>query len=108
MTAEDKLEKSLGELASREALLEDALKADADKAHTYDVEFSKAFLSGSGGAELRKHHATVETENFFKEHLQAKAALTFVKTKIKDAQDAVSARQSLLSAELKTNDRFSR
>jgi hypothetical protein len=108
MTPEDKLEKALNELASREKDLEQVLTRDAEAEHEYKVQYAKAFLKAEGTVDERKSRAAVETEKFLKDHLTRQAQLVFVKTKIKDAQDAVSARQSLLSAALRTNSTFSR
>lgn len=100
---EQKLEKALDTLAARETDFETACKDFADAESTYRIKLAKAFLEADGSMELRKHTAIVQVETELRERDKCEAVKEFTKEKLRDVQAAVSARQSILSASVRTN-----
>jgi peptide methionine sulfoxide reductase MsrA len=103
MTRQELVEKAIKAVHEREGDYQTALEQEADAEHEFKVQNAKAFLKASGGADLRKMEALVETEELHKDYLKKQAIAAFTKEKLKDAQAALSARQSLLSYEARTN-----
>lgn len=103
---DEQLEQALDAVAEIEPDFENALLTAAEAEADYDIQWSKAYLAADGTEKARAATATVNTERFLKARNDAKAVKEFLRAKLKDRQDAVSARQSLLSAEVKTNQRF--
>ena len=98
------LEESLKAVGNVEGEFETALNDSADKEYNYEIAFANAVLSSTGtNAETRKADAILKCQKELKEHLKADARKTFMKTKMIDAQNAVSARQSILTNSTKTN-----
>lgn len=106
MTPEDKLEKALTLLADREDAFETACLVAADTETEYRIRFAVEFRKASGGAELRKQEAFVAVEKELDARNKAEAIKEFTKEKLRDCQSAVSARQSLLNANLRTSKAF--
>lgn len=106
MDRDQQLEKALDAVADIEPDFESALLTAADADSEYEVAYAKAFLAADGTIDARKHTATIAVEKYLRELNTAKAVKEFIRAKLKDRQDAVSARQSLLSAEVKTNRAF--
>lgn len=106
MTPDEKLEKALNELAKREDAYGDAELAFADAAYNYEVAYAEAVLRAEGTVKEKEALATIGAKEALNAKLQAQATRDFMKVKVKDAQDAVSARQSLLASALRTNSRF--
>lgn len=104
---DQQLEKALEAVANIEPDFHSALLDAADIDAEYEIEFAKHYLKGEGSIEARKADATVKTAELLKARNNRRAVKEFLRTKLKDAQDAVSARQSLLRADLRTNERFS-
>ncbi len=107
MTHDEKLEQALGEMASREVVFEEALMDDAIAEHAYKVEKANAFLRAEGTEKAREAESIVKTDALFLVHLKAKAVVTFAKEKLKDVQQAVSARQTLVSAGRRGDNQYS-
>lgn len=84
---------------AREETLKEALFAEADAEHTYKVEFAKRFLAGEGTIDAKKHQATLDTETFMLNRLKATAKREFAAEALRDARQALSARQSILKAD---------
>lgn len=92
---DERLEQALNDVLT-------AAESDAD----YDIAFAKAYLAAEGSIEARKAATTIATEKYLKARNDAKAVKEFLRAKLKDRQDAVSARQTLLNSELRTNRAF--
>lgn len=98
------LEDALKFVQQVEGEFETALNDNADKEYNYEMAFANAVLGSTGtNAEMRKAEAIVKCQKELKEHLTAKARKAFMTIKMTDAQDAVNARQSLLTKATKTN-----
>jgi len=103
MSNQSHLEKALGELAQRETEYENAVKDAAEKEHIFKMKQAKEFLQADGSMEIRKNEALKACDREYYAYLQSVAVRDFTKEKLRDCQAALSARQSLLSAEIKTN-----
>lgn len=100
------LEDTLAIVADREQAFEDACVQYADAESEYRVRFAKAYLAAEGTEKARNSEAIIAVENFLRERDRLEAVKEFTKEKLRDAQAAVSARQSLLNADLRTNKAF--
>ena len=103
---EQQLEKTLSVVASRETEYEAACVGYAEAEASYRIEYARAFLVADGTVEERKQTAIDKVERFLRARETAEAVRDFTREKLRDAQAAVSARQSLLAAELRTNRAF--
>lgn len=103
---DEQLEQALGAVAEIEPDFESALLTAADTEADYEVAWAKAYLAAEGSIEARKAAATIATEKYLKAKNDAKAVKEFLRAKLKDRQDTVSARQTLLNSELRTNRAF--
>lgn len=90
------VEKALKELALRETDLKLALEAVGDAEHAYKLKKAQIFLSSEGTEKARDAESVVGSEALFLDYLKKKAAAEFTKEKLRDVQQALSARQSLL------------
>jgi hypothetical protein len=97
------IEAGISTLWDREKAFEDALQAHADAEHLFKVRNAEEFLKADGSVEARKAQALVNCKELHKDYLKKEAIATFTKEKLRDAQGALSARQSLLSYEARTN-----
>lgn len=102
-STKEHLEACLDAIWSREKDFETACTELADAEHAFKIEEAKKFLSGEGSVDARKAQALVASEHLHGDYLKKKAVKEFSREKLRDAQDALSARQSLLSYEAKTN-----
>lgn len=102
-SVKDRVEESLSEIWQRERDFETAIQEAAESEHQYKIAHARAYLSATGTVDERKAQALIECENLHKDYLKNEAIATFVKEKLRDSQQALSARQSLLSFEAKTN-----
>lgn len=99
MTQEqDKLEKTIGELYTRETAYASACNDAAANEHTFKIKFATEFRKATGSVDLRKQTAMIECQEEYSNHLTADAVRDFTKEKLRDAQAVLSARQSILSA----------
>jgi hypothetical protein len=106
VSREDQLQSALMMVeAIQDNLLEILLDA-ADAKAELDTQYSKAFLEADGTEKVREAKAKLATERFKRDLLQKEAIREFQRGKLKSAQDAVSARQTLVSAEKRTNGAF--
>lgn len=65
-----------------------------------------AYLNAEGTIQARENEAIKNTAAQIRELAGKEAVYVYLKEKLKDRQDAVSARQSLLAASLRTNARL--
>lgn len=80
-----------------------ALEEDAQAEHLAKVEKAKAFLKAEGTEKARDAQSVVDSDKYLLDHLKKKAIKEFTREALRDAQDALSARQSLLKYEAQTN-----
>lgn len=97
------LEQSLTEIYNREKEYEEACIADAEAEHIYKVKNATKFLEGEGTVDARKAQALVDCAKEHKAYLMANAVRDFTKEKLRDSQQALSARQSLLTASVRSD-----
>jgi hypothetical protein len=105
---EEQLEATLNALDGLEEAYQEALTKYFDAEAEYRIAKADAFLKSEGTEKARDAQAIKETQKLLRERNKAEAVKEFMKAKIKDAQDAVSARQSLLNSSLKTSTAFGR
>jgi hypothetical protein len=103
---DQQLEAAMDAVANIQPDFEDACRKFADAESEYRVQFAKEFLNASGAVEERKQKAIQAVERFLRERDKTEAIKEFTKEKLRNAQAAVSARQSLLSADVRTNKAF--
>lgn len=103
---DEQLEAALDMLFDREKAYEDACKEFASAESEYRVQYAKEYLIASGAVEERKQTAMSKVARFLAERERTEAIRDFTKEKVRDAQLAVSARQSLLSSARRTNEAF--
>lgn len=103
---DERLEQALDAVVDIEPDFQNALLTAADADTDYEIAFAKAYLAAEGSIQARESAATVATQNYLKARNDAKAVKEFLRAKLKDRQDAVSARQTLLNADLRTNKAF--
>ena len=97
------LERAISAVYEREQAFGEALQADADAEYEYEIAYATALLSADGAnADTRKAQAVLASQDAFKKHLHAKATKKFCDVKLTDAQNAQTARQSLLSRDTRT------
>jgi len=100
------LEKSLKELYAREKAYKEACDQYAEKKHAYDMKYAQEYLKAEGTIQDKKAVALVACEQEHEEYLKAQASKTFLYQKLKDAQGASSARQSILSASSRADQSY--
>lgn len=103
---DEQLEKSIEAMEVMEDSFEEALLAYADAESVYRVRKSEEYLKAEGTEKAREAQAVIAVAKLLQERNRAEAVRDFVKAKMKDRQEAVSARQSLLSSARRTNERF--
>jgi hypothetical protein len=97
------LEQALIIVQKREVEYESALHDEAEKEHIFKMKQASEFLSASGSVDARKMTALVKCKIEHQAYLKATAVKEFTREKLRDAQSAVSARQSLFTAQSRTN-----
>lgn len=103
---DEQLEKSIEAMEVMEDAFEEALLAYADAESAYRIRRSDEYLKAEGTEKAREAQAILAVAKLLQERNRAEAVKDFVKAKMKDRQEAVSARQSLLSSARRTNERF--
>jgi hypothetical protein len=106
MDRDDQLEAALDAVSTIQPDYETACIDHAEAESEYRIAKAKAYLNAEGTEKAREATAIVKTENLLRERDRTEAIRDFTRTKLKNAQDAVSARQSLLRADVKTNAAF--
>lgn len=103
---EQKLEEMLDLMSDRESAYETAC-IDAAKAESeYRIRLAEEFLKASGAVEQRKMEAIKAVQHLLRERDRTEAIRDFTREKLRDVQQAVSARQTLVSADVRTNRAF--
>ena len=92
------VESSITELYNRETEYQTACNNDANAEHAFKMKQAERYLANEGSIEARKAQALVDCKAEYLKHLQAKAVKDFTQVKMKDSLQALSARQSILSA----------
>lgn len=105
---DERLESALDALPALETAFEESCTAYAVAESDYRIEFARAFLKAEGTEKARNSTAIIAVERFLRERDRCEAVKEFTFQKLKDAQSVVSARQSLLNANVRTNAAFSR
>jgi hypothetical protein len=100
---DEKLEGALSALAIHEEAFEAACVEYAIAESDYRIKFARKFLEADGTEKARHSTAIVDVEKELRERDRSEAVKEFTKEKLRDAQAVVSARQSLLYADVKTN-----
>lgn len=95
------VENGLTELFSRETDLGEALNNEAQAEHDFKLKRAEEFLKADGTVDAREAKALIACKEQHLAYLKKKATKEFTHAKWKDALANVSARQSILSAEVK-------
>lgn len=103
---EQVLEATLDAVTDRESAFGDACLAYAEAESEYRVQFAKAYLAAEGTEKARNSDAILKVERYLRERDKTEAVKEFSKERLRDVQMAVSARQSLLNADIRTNKAF--
>jgi len=106
MDREQQLEKALNAIADREEAYEEACKSFADAESEYRIQKSREYLAAEGTEKAREATAIIRVEKYLRERDRLEAVKDFTFQKLRDAQMATSARQSLLNADVRTNKAF--
>lgn len=97
------VEYAITEIQSRETVFKTALESDAEAEHRFKIGKAKAYLNAEGTEKAREATAILETSDLYLDHLKKKAVKEFTKESLRDAQDALTARQSILKYERETD-----
>src|SRR5687768_15366639 len=103
MQQSSKIEKAIEEIFSRETDYAEACLSYAEAEHNYRMAKATAYLSADGTVEERKMKADKAVKAQMKAKLYAEAILSLTKAKLDDVRQVISARQSVLSAEMKVH-----
>jgi len=104
---EERINKTLQEMYERETAYDAALINAVDADFDYKVAEAQAFLKAEGNVEERKRQALLAVAEQYKAHLIAEATKTIMKVKVDDCRQALSARQTMLSAEVRIHNQTS-
>jgi len=96
---ETPIEKALRELSEREKTCEILVSESAQAEHDYKIKFAQEILKAEGTEAVKKAHATINSATEFLNYLKKDAEYKFAREKLNDIRTAVSARQSILSAQ---------
>lgn len=100
---QDNVEQSLSMIFAREEDLRKALLDEAEAKHLYEVKQAKEILKAEGTEKVKVATALIACEDEYLDYLRKKAVATFTREAIQDAQQALSARQTLLTASVKSD-----
>lgn len=106
MRSED-LETALHQLYDRETAYQTACEEEAEAEHAYKMKQAREFLDADGPVDVRKATALVACNGLYLDYLKKAAVKDFTKEKLRDSQQALSARQSLLTASVKSDFGYS-
>lgn len=98
-----RLQDSLQELYSRENEYGTALQQDAEAEHAYKMKQAREYLAAEGTEKARTATALIACETLHLDYLKKAAVKDFTKEKLRDSQQALSARQSLLTSSVKSD-----
>lgn len=99
----DKIEQGLSTLWDRETAFQAAVEDDAMAEHAFKLKKAQAFLAAEGTEKARDARSIVDSEKLFLDHVKKKAVKEFTREKLRDAQMAITARQSLLKYQAQTD-----
>lgn len=94
------IEDTLSKLWDRETEYGTALDAAAIAEHNLKLKDAEEFLKAEGTIDAKKATALKNCADLHLDYLKKKAVKEFTRVKLQDAQDALSAQQSLLRAEM--------
>lgn len=97
------LEKSLTELYSREEALRTALNNAAEIEAEYKLKLAKEYRLAEGTVKDRENLALEKCKEEYIAYVKADAVRAFTKEAMRNSQQALSARQSLLTASVKSD-----
>lgn len=101
---EQKLDAAIEHMLALEPAYEMALKGEAETEFNFEQAFASKMLGTSAtNDQKRKAEATEATKSEQNAYLKARSAVKFLAVRMKNAQTAVSARQSILSNEKNRN-----
>lgn len=100
------VENTLTMLWDRESSFEKAAMDDAEAEHAYKMQQARTFLAADGTEKARAAKSLVDSEALHLDHLKKKAVKEFTREKLKDAQSALSARQSILTAASRSDQNY--
>lgn len=103
-----KLEAALTELYKREGDYATACSNSANAEATYRIRFAEEYLKADGAVDTRKMIATSKLKKEITERFSTEAIEKFTREKLRDAQTASSIRQSIYSAENRSDFGHSR
>lgn len=103
---DERLEMALAAVEAIEPDFEKALIDHAEAETRYRVRKAEEYLKAEGTIQSREATAIIEVKQLLEARNRAKAVKEFLEEKLRDRQSAVSARQSLLTASVKTNRAF--
>lgn len=103
---DEQLEAALERLPDLEDALQKACVDYAEAESDYRVAKAKAYLNAEGTEKAREAAAVIATERLLRERDRTEAVKEFTRERLRDAQQVVSARQSLLNAQVRTNAAF--
>lgn len=106
MDKEFNLEEALDAVADREKAYQEACTEYADAESEYRIKKAAAYLEAEGTEKAREAASIKQVEKLLRERNRTEAIKDFTKEKLRDAQLATSARQSLLNADVRTNRAF--
>jgi hypothetical protein len=107
MIVTDQLEQSITELYTRETEYGQAGQDAAEAEHNYKIRHAKKYLEAEGSIEARKATAILECAKEHLEYLRTEAVRDFCREKLRDSQQCLSARQSLLSFSARSDQSYS-
>lgn len=103
MNQADKIERAIEELARREKAFEKAQEEFANAEYEYRQAKAKEFLSADGTDKTRESISIKKSAAQMKRKIKAEAQVHLLRTMLDDCRQVVSARQSILSAEVKVH-----
>lgn len=101
------IEDTLSKLWDRETEFGTAVEAAAEAEHNYKMKDAEEFLKAEGTIDAKKATALKACGELHLNYLKKKAIKEFTRIKLQDAQDALSAQQSLLRAEMGSDALYS-
>jgi hypothetical protein len=102
------IEKTISELFRRETEFKDALTALPEIENRYKTKKAVEYLKADGSVEARKAIAEEKCAQEALEYLQADARATLAKELLNDCRAVLSAKQSILSAEFRYSQAYSK
>jgi len=100
------VENVITELSSREEAYKTACEKLADAEYAYKTNLAVKFNEAEGTVDNRKNSALIACKEQYKAYLKAEAVKDYTKEMLKDAQQVLSARQSLLSASVRSDNAY--